>query len=670
MPATTMCPMNCHPTLCGMSVTVTDGGIRIEGNPDNPDSRGYLCMRGRAAHEIVGNSRRLLQPRSRATPADPWQAETWDGALDRIARAMQRAGREAVGFWQGHGNAVNDYGIGVKRGQMERFANLYGCQYWDPAMICWGLGSFGLGLTGALRTTSKEEMGALSDLIVLWGANSVSQAHTIRHVEEAKRRGARVVTIDVRKTEAGAMSDEVILVRPGTDADLALAMMHVILRDGLEDAAYLQANAVGLGELRVHVRQFDPGWAEARTGVPADRIEAFARLYASADPALIVLGGSSIHKGGNTWAAARAISCLPALVGSYGRPGGGLGPRHGARSDGAGFADIRAADRRPPGDYVPNQMERIVEAMETGRLRILCVVGSNLLSSFPDTNRLARALGNLDLIVAYDIFENDLIRQCAHVVLPGTIWLEELGAKATNGHVHLCERVLLPEGQARPVFELYRGLADRLGVSDVYPWPHQEAAIDAVLDHPATGRATVAALRAAGGSLPLRVSSTGHGALDFDTPSGRIEFRSDRAAEMGLPPLPVPSETGDPGLRLATGRTFAHFHAFFDHGAALPALAARESGPTVWLSPPDAEARGIGDGDAVELFNVRGRFRARANVTRRIPKGTVWCRDGWLGLNALTDGAAVLPDAALGTFAFSVGQSHFGATVEIRRTGL
>ncbi|MEM7239991.1 MAG: molybdopterin-dependent oxidoreductase, partial [Pseudomonadota bacterium] len=585
----TMCPMNCHPTLCGMAVAVApDGQVTITGDTDNPDSRGGLCMRGKAAHEIVGNPGRLLRPMIRATRGGgDWRAVSWDDALDHIASRMTAVGREAVGFWQGHGNAANDYGTGVKRGQMQRFANLYGCNHWDPAMICWGLGGFGLGLTGALETSTKEDMGRNSEMIVLWGANTVSQANTMPYLDAAKRRGARLVAIDVRRTEASALAGDLLLVRPGTDAALALGVMHVIVRDGLWDRAFVAEHTTGFAALERHLADKTPDWAQAITGVPAEQIATFARAYAQTRPAMIVVGGSSLHKGDNAWQAARAISCLPALTGDYGTPGGGIGPRHGARSHGAGFADITAADRRVDGNYVPNQMEAITTALEDRRVRVVLTLGSNMLSSFPETERMRRALAGTDLIVAYDLFMNQTIREVADVVLPGTIWLEEIGIKATNTHVYLADRALPAAGEARPLHALYRGLAARLGVGDVYPWGSQTAAIDAVLDHPATGHATVAAMRANGGRAPLKISHVAYPTRRFDTPSGRIEFVSDRAAGMGLPGLPVADGPDAPDaafpLAFAHGRTFAHFHSFYDHARALPTLAARETAPELWI---------------------------------------------------------------------------------------
>jgi hypothetical protein len=204
-------------------------------------------------------------------------------------------------------------------------------------MICWGLGAFGLGLTGLLETNTKEDMGEHSAMVLLWAANLASQPNTARHLLAAKRRGAHVVTIDVRRTEAAAKSDQVLLIRPGTDGALALALMHVICAEGLHDAAFVARHTLGFEALEAHLRAYTPGWAEAITGIDAADIVALARRYAGTRPAMIVLGGSSMHKSANGWEAARAIACLPGLTGNVGLPGSGFGPRHGAGAHGRGL---------------------------------------------------------------------------------------------------------------------------------------------------------------------------------------------------------------------------------------------------------------------------------------------------------------------------------------------
>src|SRR5262249_56535613 len=167
-----------------------------------------------------------------------------------------------------------------------------------------------------------------------------SQPNTGRHLALARHRGAHVVTIDVRDTEAAAQSDEVLKLRPGTDAALALAMMHVIIGEGRCDQGFVERHTIGFDALAEHVKRYSPEWASAVTGLSADRIQTLARRYASTRPAMIVLGGSSMHKGVNGWQAGRAVSCLPALTGNLGISGGGMGPRHGAASHGQGLTDI------------------------------------------------------------------------------------------------------------------------------------------------------------------------------------------------------------------------------------------------------------------------------------------------------------------------------------------
>ncbi|MBI3455705.1 MAG: molybdopterin-dependent oxidoreductase [Candidatus Rokubacteria bacterium] len=668
----TMCPMNCHPTLCGMLVEVEDGRVvGVSGDPENPDSRGFLCVRGQASREIIGNPKRLLHPLVRARRTDAaWRRASWDETLDLIVGRMQAVGREAVGLWCGHGLFANNYGVRVGAHLLRRFANFYGCQWWHPAMICWGLGGFGIGLTGPLETNTKEDMGAHANLVILWGANLASQPNTGRHLAAARRRGAYVVTIDVRETEAGAQSDEVFLLRPGTDAALALALMHVLITEGLCDREFVTKHTVGFDALSAHVQQYSPAWAAGVTGIPADRIVALARRYATTRPAMILLGGSSMHKGANGWQGGRAVACLPALTGNLGIPGGGLGPRHGSATHGQALSDITAGERRPPGHYVPNQMPRVTEALLDRRVRVLFLFGTDMLSSFADAERVAEGLARTDLLVSHDLFWNDTARRFADVVLPATAWLEEVGCKSTNTHLYLMERALDSPGETRSAPWILRELARRLGLAEFFPWEAEEGAIDAILAHPSTGEATVAALRREGGIRALRVSHVAHPDLRFPTPSGKVEFHAERATALGLPPLPVSAELPPSDrypLSFRQGRTLTQFHGFYDHGLALPTLARLDPEPRLWISPADAAGRGIEDGAPIRIFNQRGEFRARARVTGRVPPGTVWMRDGWTGLNRLTSGAPAIPDEAVDTFHFSAGQAAFDAMVEVTR---
>jgi anaerobic selenocysteine-containing dehydrogenase len=665
----TMCPMSCHPTLCGMLADVRDGRlVAVRGDPDNPDSAGFLCIRGQASREVIDNPQRLLHPLVRDHRSEEFRRATWDEALDRIAASMRAAPPEATAFWPGHGTFTTNYGTRFNAQLMARFANFHGGQFFSPTMICWGLGAFGLGLTGLLETHTKEDMGANAAFILLWGANLASQPNTARFLVAAKKRGAHVVAIDVRHTEATAKADETLIVRPGTDAALALALMHVICGESLHDADFVGRHTVGFDALAAHVRAHSPEWAAEITGVSADAIRALARRYAATRPAMIVLGGSSMHKNANGWQAGRAVACLPALTGNVGIPGGGFGPRHGSAGHGRGGGNIAAPERRVPGSAIPNQMSAMLDALGAGRIRTLLLMGTNMLSSFAEADTVAAGLDRVGLVVSYDLFLNETARRTADVVLPGTAWLEEVGCKATNTHLYLMERALEPPGEARSVYDILRDLAARIGLDGYDPWGSQEAVIDAVLDHPSTGRATVARLRAEGGMRALQVSHVANPNLVFDTPSRKIELYSERAVALGLPPLPVHEPAAaepDAPLALTHGRTIAHFHSFYQSGQALPTLARKERGPELWMSVADAAARGLADGAAIRVFNARGDLHARAHVTDKLPAGVVWMHDGWPGLNRLTSGAPVLPDAAVDLFAFSAGQSRFDAAVEV-----
>jgi len=652
-----------------MLVEVESGRLmKIRGDHDNPDSQGFLCVRGQASREIIGNPNRLLQPLIRTHRADDaWREVTWDEALDLMVSHMRAVGREAVGIWSGHGNSASNYGTRIGGQLMRRFAHIYGCQQWNSTMICWGLGAFGLGLTGILETNTKEDMGQHANLIILWGANLTSQPNTGRYLIAAKRRGAYVVTIDVRDTEAAAQSDEVLRIRPGTDAALALAMMHVIISEGLYSQDFVAQHTVGFEELAAHVKDYSPTWAAAITGIPAAQIVALARRYAAARPAMIVIGGSSMHKGANGWQGGRAIACLPALTGNLGIPGGGLGPRHGSTSHGQALASIIPTTARPPGTYIPNQMSRMIEALVDGRVRAMLLFGTNMLSSFADAERLAAGFARTDLIVCHDLFMNETARRFADVVLPGTAWLEQLGCKMTNTHLYLMEQALEAPGQTRSLTWILRALADRLGLAEFFPWNTEEEMIDAILAHPSTGYATVADLRAQGGIRAMNISHVTYPDHRYPTPSGKVEFYSERSRQLGLPPLPVHEDAPHSPypLTLCQGRTLTHFHSFYDHGRALPSLAKLDPAPRLWMSALDAAARGLYDGVPIRIYNKRGEFQAYAQVTERIPAGTVWMRDGWEGLNRLTSGAPAIPDEAVDIFHFSAGQAAFDAMVEV-----
>jgi anaerobic selenocysteine-containing dehydrogenase len=283
----------------------------------------------------------------------------------------------------------------------------------------------------------------------------------------------------------------------------------------------------------------------------------------------------------------------------------------------------------------------------------------------------------MDLIVCLDLFMNETARGYADIVLPGTAWLEETGFKTTNTHLYLMDQALPPAGEARPPWWVLDQLAARLDVTAFFPWENADGAIDAILDHDATGRATVASLRAGDGFVPLAVSPVGHADLRFTTPSGKVEFVSSRAQAAGLPALPVyePPRENSPAapdaarypLVFCQGRAITHFHGFYDHGRALPSLAKADPEPRLWINAADAAPRGLADGAPVRIANDRGEMHAAAYVTDRVPPGVVWMHDGWEGINRLTSGARSVPDAA--ARAFPAGSAAYEARVEVSPVG-
>jgi anaerobic selenocysteine-containing dehydrogenase len=658
-----------------MTVEVEENKLlSLKGDPHNPDSRGFLCIRGRATQEIFENPKRLLYPLRRVGKRgeDRWERCSWDEAYMMIVNAIKQAQPERVGLWRGHGiGTTGPTGSTL----VNRFGLLGGFQHWATAIVCWAMGGYGLGLTGTLHTNTKEDMAANSHTILLWGANLASQPDLAPHLIEARKRGAYVIHIDTRRTEASRHADEVYLIPPGSDAALALALAHVILQEELYDQKFIDKYTLGFTQFATHVQQYSPEGASTITGIESERIRSLARRYATQTPAMIVLGGSSMFKHQHGWEASRAISCLPALTGQLGVAGGGLGQRHGAAPESIGLADVLAdiTPKMPVEAAIPSHMTTIAEAFTNGKIDVLLTLGSNMLSTFADTNELARGLAQVKLIVAYDLFMNETARRCADLILPATAWLEDIGLKQTATHIYLMERALTPAGECRTLITVLHDLARRLNIANFFPWQDEEDYVNALLAAQKTETGaplTVAGIRQRGGYWPKNgLSHIAYQEHNFHTPSKKIEFWSERARQAGLSPLP--SYTAPEGdtypLRFNQGRTLTAFHSFFDEGQALPTLAKADPEPVLWIHPQDAEKRNIAHGTPIVITNKRGQFAARAHVTTDILPGVVWMRDGWSGVNHVTSSAPIVSLAANNIVpGIPGGQAAYDAWVEVR----
>lgn len=669
---TTMCPMNCLPTQCGMRVEVADNKLlTLKGDPHNPDSKGFLCIRGRATREIFDNPKRLLHPLRRvgARGAGKWAQCSWDDAYAMMVESISQTLPERVGLWRGHGVGTT----GVLPLLITRFELLGGFQHWAAAIVCWAMGGYGLGLTGLLETSTKEDMAANTRTILFWGSTLASQPGIAPHLIEARKRGAYVIHIDTRRTEISGHADEVILLHPGSDAALALAIAHVIMQEKLVEQSFIETYTLGFAEFSEHVRQYTPEWAATICGIEPERIRDLARRYAQDTPAMIVLGGSSMFKHQHGWEVSRAIACLPALTGQLGIAGAGMGPRHGASTHSDGYANVLPHVERLAENFIPSHMTTITAALKAGQIDTLLLLGSNILSSFADANELALGLEQVKFIVSYDLFMNETSRRFADLVLPGTAWLEDIGLKQTATHIYLMERALEPEGESRTLSSILRQLAERLKITNFFPWQDDEDFVNALLASQRTesGDAlTVDALRQRGGYWQKsNLSHIAYPQRSFHTPSGKVEFWSERARQAGLSALPsytAPHKEDYP-LRFCQGRSLSAFHAFFDEGQALPTLAKANTGPELWIHPQDARCRNIQSGSPIVIINERGRFEARARVTDDILPGAVWMRDGWMGVNRVTSGAPTVALAANDIVpGIPGGQATYDAWVEVQ----
>jgi anaerobic selenocysteine-containing dehydrogenase len=280
----------------------------------------------------------------------------------------------------------------------------------------------------------------------------------------------------------------------------------------------------------------------------------------------------------------------------------------------------------------------------------------------------------MKLIVAYDLFMNESTRRCADLVLPATAWLEDIGLKQTGTHIYLMERALTPEGECRTLSTILRDLAERLDLANFFPWQDDEDYINALLaaQKTETGEPlTVAELRKRGGYWQKNgLAHVSYRAGKFQTPSGKIEFWSERARQVGLSPLP--SYTAPEGeaypLRFCQGRTLTAFHAFFDEGQALPTLAKANTEPLLWIHPRDAQKRNIANGAAIVIANERGQFEAKAHVTDDVVQGAVWMRDGWSGINRVTSNNQIIPLVANDIVpGIPGGQATYDAWVEVQQ---
>ncbi|MBM3522147.1 MAG: molybdopterin oxidoreductase family protein, partial [Alphaproteobacteria bacterium] len=639
------CPHDC-PDTCAWHVTVEDGrAVALQGDPDHPITRGSLCAKVNHFIERAYGTERLRHPLRRVGPKGSGEFERveWDEALDHIAARLKaiiaRDGASAILPY----SYLGTQGLIQCSAMSERFFRRLRASRLTRA-ICGASGGAGVSMTNGIARGLMPTEIAHSRCIVLWGTNTVvTNLHVWHFIKEAQRAGARVVVVDPVRTRTAEQADLHVRPRPGTDAALALAMMHVIVRDKLHDADYVARHTLGFDKLRARLTEYSPERGEQITGVPAATIEAFARTYATTKPAVIrTLIGLGHHASGAMMF--RTIACLPALTGAWRDRGGGMMGGVALRHLALNFDAVEMPE-------LEDKSIRAINMVQVGRalndptltppIKSLFVYNSNPAAIAPNQNLVLKGLKREDLFtVVIEQFMTDTASH-ADYVLPATSQLEHWDLLWAWGHEYLTLNTpaIEPIGEARPNTEIFRQLARRMGFDEPFFQESDEDLIRRALtsSHPYAQGITVEHLREKGWArLNIPDGHRPYAEGGFPTPSGKCEFYSESMAKAGLDPLPayVPStESQDPGiatrfpLELVSGKSAHHF--LNSSYANIPRQLRAEKEPTAALSTADATARRIADGDLVRVFNDRGALRLRARVGDGVVPGVVAIPSGW-----------------------------------------
>ena len=668
------CPHDC-PDTCATLVTVENGrATRIQGDPEHPITQGFLCTKVNRYLERTYHADRVLTPLKRvgAKGAGEFVESTWDEALDAIAARLNAIAKSSDGP-----QAILPYSYGGTMGMLQgesmdrRFFHVLGASHLDRT-ICATAGMIGMRMTVGASIGADIDSVPESDLVILWGTNTLtSNPHLWPQVLEAKKRGAAVICIDPIRTRTAEQCDEWIGIQPGTDAALALGMMHVLFAEGLQDDDYLARHTLGVDQLRERVKEFPPSRVAAITGIPEARIIELARQYGKARAAFVRINyGLQRHAGGGM--TVRTIACLPAVAGHWRRPGGGV-----QLSASGNFAfnkaKLQREDLSPAGTRTIN-MSLLGDALtkpDAGvggpPVRALVVYNSNPGAIAPDHHSVVRGLKRDDLFtVVLEHFRTDTC-DYADWVLPATTQLEHLDLHWAYGHVYatLNKPAIAPLGQALPNTEIFRRIAARMGLDDPCLADDDETLVLQALETtaPQMKSVTLDRLQRDGWvrlELPRPYTPFANGG--FHTPSGKCEFYSERMKAMGLDPVPgytpmhesvevSPDLAKKYPLTLISSPAHQFLNSSFVNIGPLQ-RAARE--PELAIHPNDAQRRGIAEGARVVVENDRGHFSATARLREGIREGVAWAPGVWWaklskdGVNVNTTTSQRLTDMGAG----------------------
>lgn len=676
-----VCPLDC-PDTCGLLLHKENGKIvKVTGNPDHPITKGAICNKVRNMAERVYHSERVLYPMRRvgAKGERKFERISWDEAIAEISgryrSLIQEHGPESILPYNFYGNM----GILSVEGMDRRFFNRLGASKLQRS-ICTAAGNVGWSYTMGFGGGTSPEETVNAKLIIVWGGNLVStNMHQIALIEQARKQGTKLVVIDVHRNRTGQRADWFIPLYPGTDAALALGMMHVLFERGLADEAFLERYTVGHEELREHVKEYTPERVSKITGVPADDIVNLAVMYGETSPAYIHMGNGLQHHD-NGGMAIRTISCLPALTGQWLVPGGGAFKSNGAYGEMNTDALERPELRANPNIRTIN-MNQIGEALTSlePKIRAMFVYCANPAVVAPDTNKVEQGLAREDLFtVVHDLFITDTAKY-ADIVLPATSTFENTDIYASYWHhyVQLQEPVIPRRGESKSNVEVFRLLAEAMGFEEEAFRDTEEDMIRQGLnypDNPYLNGITLEGLKEHR-FLKLDMSHKREYLERLTTPSGKIELYSARMAEAGLPPLPtyMPLQEGYDGENRPAGDAAYPLmfisppnHSFLNSTFAnVEKLTALEKEPLLQIHPEDAMVRNIQDGDEVVVRNDRGSYRLKATVTDKMLPGTVVSQGLWWEKGGKRRRANALTSDRLADM--GGGAVFFSTVVEVKR---
>jgi molybdopterin guanine dinucleotide-containing S/N-oxide reductase-like protein len=674
------CPHDC-PDACGVLITIADGrATRIQGDPEHPVTRGFLCAKVAKYLDRVYSPDRVLYPMRRMAPKGPCGAGaparevfkriSWDEALDEIAHRLRRIvaeyGSESILPYSYGGTLGALNGASMDR----RFFYRLGASQLERS-ICSTAGEAGMkSVIGGQYGTEPEQF-AHSRYIIAWGSNiHGNNVHLWPFIEEARRKGAKLVVIDPYRTRTAKLADWYLPINPGTDAALALGLTQVIIHENLFDADYVSRYTVGFEDLKARAQQYPPEKVAHWTGISADDIRKLAREYATERPSVIRVnyGIQRSDRGGMSM---RAVTMLPCLIGSWKELGGGLQ----MSLSGAFGLNKQALEMPELMHKALGRPARTINMVQLGSvlnstsmvppIQALFVYNSNPAAICPDHNEVVRGLMRTDLFtVVHEQFFTDTT-DYADIVLPATTFFEHKDLQASYDHYYLqvSNQAMDPVGECRSNVEMFRALAQRMGFEDDCFRETVDSMIDRSLDSPNpwlkgitrnrlerdhSSRLNFAAPNRVGTSVsPVQAehSSAENAASflpfaegNFPTPSGKAEFYSETLKRQGLDPVVAftpPEEsrhgsgskpTGFP-LELLARKPDNHLNTSF---ANVPSVRKMEPGlGDLEMHPADAEARGVRDGDRVRAFNSRGEIVLKARVDGAVPPGVVAARLDW-----------------------------------------